>query len=106
MKRVCFLLRIKKDLVEEYKKEHEPVWAEMLDAIRAAGIRNYSMFLRQDGMLIGYFEAENPEASLREVGKTDVNRRWQEKMAKYFEAGSGDLQKGKPEWVEQVFYTE
>jgi L-rhamnose mutarotase len=104
MRRVCFLLRIKKDLVEEYRQAHEPVWPEMLDAMHYAGIRNYSMFLRPDGLLIGYFEAEDPEESLRTVGETDANRRWQEHMAPYFESSSGDLLRGGPEWVDQIFY--
>jgi len=106
MKRVCFLLRIKPDLVEEYRRIHEPVWPELLDVMRRSGMNNYSLFLRPDGLLIGYFEAENPEESLRKVGETDVNRRWQERMAPYFEAGSGDLSGGGPEWVEQVFFME
>jgi L-rhamnose mutarotase len=105
MKRVCFLLRLKKDKVEEYRKAHG-VWPEMLEAIRAAGIRNYSMFIRSDGVLVGYFESDDPAAALQRLGRTDVNRRWQEKMAPYFEAGSGDLETGGPEWLEQVFLLE
>lgn len=106
MKRACLLLRIKKSLVAEYRQAHEPVWPEMLSAIRDAGIRNYSMFLRPDGLLIGYFEADDPQESLRGLGQTDVNRRWQEYMAPYFESSSGDLQRGGAEWLERVFYTE
>ena len=106
MKHVCFLLRVKKDRVEEYLKAHQ-VWPEMLDALHRAGIRNYSMFVRkEDGLLAGYFEADDPEKSLAEVGRTDVNRRWQEYMAQFFESGSGDLQKGGPKWLERYFYLE
>lgn len=104
MQRVCFLLRIKRDRVEEYKQAHEPVWPQMLAAMHEVGISNYSMFLCPDGLLIGYFEADDPEESLRRLGKTDVNRRWQKHMAPYFESGSGDLEQGAPEWVEPVFY--
>lgn len=106
MKRVCFLLKIKDGMVDAYKKAHEPVWPEMQAALSSAGIRNYSMFIRKDGLLAGYFEADNPEESLQKVGKTEVNRRWQARMAPYFETGSGDLQKGRPEWLEQVFFLE
>ena len=105
MKRVCFLLRIKKSQVAEYKKNHQ-VWPEMRQAIRETGIRNYSMFLRPDGMLVGYFEAENQQEFLRKLGETEINRKWQEFMAPYFESGSGDLQKGAPDWVDQIFYLE
>lgn len=103
MQRVCFLLQLKKDRIEEYRKAHQ-VWPEMLDAMHAAGIRNYSMFIRKDGMLVGYFEAENPEQALQTLGKTEVNRRWQEYMAPFFDSGTGDLEKGGTEWLEQYFH--
>ena len=103
MQRVCFLLQLKKDRIEEYRKAHQ-VWPEMLDAMHAAGIRNYSMFIRKDGMLVGYFEAENPEQALQALGKTEVNRRWQEYMAPFFDSGTGDLEKGGTEWLEQYFH--
>jgi L-rhamnose mutarotase len=103
MKRVCFLLQLKKDRVAEYLRAHR-VWPEMKAAIQKAGIRNYSMFCRKDGLLINYFEAKDPHKSLEELGKTDVNRRWQERMAPFFESGSGDTRKSRLEWVKQIFY--
>lgn len=104
MKRVCFLLRVKKGKLKEYLAAHR-VWPEMLSAIRASGIRNYSLFARKDGMLVGYFEARNPEKALRALSRTDVNRRWQEFMAPFFGSGSGDLKNSPVEWLEQYFYT-
>jgi L-rhamnose mutarotase len=99
MKRVCFVLQVKPELVEEYKKAHEPVWPEMLKAMSDAGIRNYSIFLKPNGELINCLEAEDPEESLRKVGETDVCRRWQEYMSPYFVPSSGGH-----ELVEEVFF--
>jgi len=45
MKRACFFLKVKKGLLEEYKNAHKEVWPEMLEAIRRAGMKNYSLFL-------------------------------------------------------------
>jgi L-rhamnose mutarotase len=56
MERVCFLLKVKSDRLEEYKKRHEAVWPEMLQALRETGWHNYSLFLREDGLLVGYLE--------------------------------------------------
>lgn len=105
MKRVCFLLQLKKDRVADYLRAHR-VWTEMRAAIQKVGIHNYSMFCRKDGLLVGYFEAKDPEKSLAKLGQTDVNRRWQEHMAPYFESGSGDLEKGGLMWLKQIFYLE
>jgi L-rhamnose mutarotase len=102
MQRVCFTLRVKKDRIQDYLDAHK-VWPEMEKAMSDAGIANYSMFFDQDGLLVGYFEAEDPEGSLRTLGETDVNRRWQEHMAEYFET-SGDLQKEGIQWLDQYYY--
>ena len=106
MERVCFLLRVKKELIDDYRCTHQSVNPDMLKALSDSGIRNYSLFLHPDGLLVGYFEAENPKESLRKLGETEANRRWQELMSPYFESGSGDMEKGELEWLEQIFYLE
>jgi L-rhamnose mutarotase len=86
MQRVCFTVRLKKNRIDDYLKAHQ-VWPEMLQAMHDAGIRNYSMFMSKDGMVVGYLEADDVDEALRKCGQTDVSRRWQERMAEYFEAG-------------------
>jgi L-rhamnose mutarotase len=104
MQRGCFLLRVKKEKLADYLKAHDPVWPEMLDALRKAGLRNYSLFCRPDGLLVGYLEGENIEKSLDEVGRTEANRRWQAHMAPFFEGKSGDLKEGGIEWLKPYFH--
>ena len=53
LKRICFTLHVKTDRLEEYKERHKTVWPEMLAALSKAGWHNYSLFLRDDGLLIG-----------------------------------------------------
>ncbi len=90
MKRVGFLLQVKPDLIDEYKRHHEAVWDEMLDALRRHGWHNYSLFLRDDGLLFGYFEAADSfEASLAGMATEPINLKWQEFMGPYFESISG-----------------
>lgn len=89
MQRICFVLRVKPDKIAEYRERHAAVWPEMLDALRAAGWKNYSLFLRNDGMLIGYCEVEDFVAAQRKMQATAVNARWQNEMAPYFEDLAG-----------------
>jgi L-rhamnose mutarotase len=103
MERACFLLQVKPELLSEYLAAHD-VWPEMLAAMHEAGLRNYSMFFRPDGLLVGYLEGEDIQGSLRRLGETDVNRRWQASMARFFEAGSGDMESGDLQWLERFFY--
>lgn len=83
--RVAFLLKVKQDKLEEYKRRHREVWSEMLDALRETGWHNYSLFLRQDGMLFGYLETPDFDKARSEMAAKDVNARWQAEMAPFFE---------------------
>jgi L-rhamnose mutarotase len=85
MKRVGFLLQVKADRLEEYKAHHRAVWPEMLAALREAGWHNYSLFLRDDGLMFGYFETPHSLAHAQALmAETEVNARWQQMMASYF----------------------
>src|ERR671915_217703 len=89
MERVCFLLRVRADRLDEYRARHREVWPEMLDALRETGWRNYSLFLRNDGLLFGYVEVEDFEAARAGMAEREVNARWQAEMAPFFEALEG-----------------
>ena len=75
MKRICFLLRVKPDRLAEYKERHKHVWPEMLEALRATGWTNYSLFLSDDGLLVGYVETADFEAALAGMASREVNAR-------------------------------
>ena len=59
VERVCFLGRVRPGRLAEYRQRHAAVWPEMLDALRAAGWANYSLFLTDDGLLVGYLETDD-----------------------------------------------
>lgn len=104
MQRVCFLLKIKTDKMEEYKARHAAVWPDMLQALSESGWRNYSLFLRGDGLLIGYFETEDLEAARAEMAKREVNARWQADMAPFFERLEGRRPDESMLKIEEVFH--
>ena len=89
MERVCFLLKVKADRLAEYREAHRDVWPEMLEALSRTGWRNYSLFLREDGLLVGYCETDDFAAALAGMASTDVNARWQATMQPFFEALDG-----------------
>ncbi|HEY3501610.1 MAG TPA: L-rhamnose mutarotase [Actinocatenispora sp.] len=87
MQRVCFVLTVRPDRLDSYVERHRAVWPEMLAALRAAGWRNYSIFLRPDGLLVGYLETEDFAAAQAAMERTGVNARWQREMAGFFTTG-------------------
>ncbi len=89
MKRVGFLLKVKEELIEEYKKHHEAVWPEMIAALSKHGWHNYSLFMKEDGTLFGYFETTNDfQSALDGMAGEEINQKWQDFMAPYFESPS------------------
>ena len=96
MERVCFLAKIRPDRLDEYRKRHENVWPEMRAALRETGWGNYTLFLTDDGSLIGYLETEDYQAALDGMAATEINTRWQAEMAKFFVADGDDGDQGRP----------
>jgi L-rhamnose mutarotase len=91
MERVCFLLRVRPDRLDEYKE-------------RSAGWSNYSLFLRPDGLLVGYLETEDFERAQAAMDATDVNARWQAEMAPFFELPGDERPDTGLERLEEVFH--
>jgi L-rhamnose mutarotase len=107
MERVCFLLQVRADRLDEYKARHREVWPDMLAALSETGWTNYSLFLRDDGLLVGYLEAEDFAAAQAGMEATDVNARWQAEMAEFFELSSDERVDGVPAGftrLEEVFH--
>jgi L-rhamnose mutarotase len=103
-RRVCFLLQVRPDRLDEYRERHRAVWPEMREALRDAGWHNYSLFLRADGLLIGYLECEDFDAARAAMEATEVNARWQAEMGDLFEDLSGQRPDERMRPLEEVFH--
>ena len=78
MERVCFTFEIRPGTEEEYKKRHDEIWPELVDAIKEAGFANYSLF-RRGTEIVAYVECHPDVATaFAKIGATDVNTRWSE----------------------------
>ena len=82
--RVCFILQVRPDRLDEYRERHAEVWPDMLEALAATGWHNYSLFLDDNGLLIGYLETDDFAAAQAAMTATAVNERWQADMAPFF----------------------
>ena len=81
MQRICFVMEILPGQEQEYERRHEQVWPELIQELRAAGVRNYSLF-RLGTQVIAYAECEpDAETAFAAVGRTEPNRRWAEWFA-------------------------
>jgi len=107
MKRIGFLLKVKTDKIAEYKKIHDNIWPEMLDALKRCGWHNYSLFMQNDGTLFGYFETPTDlQTAIEAMGKETINTQWQEMMAPFFESPNGARADEILIRLEEVFHTD
>ena len=83
--RICFTLNVRPDRLDEYRAAHADVWQEMRDALTRHGWRNYTLFLRDDGLLVRYVETPDFAAAVAGMQDEDVNARWQAAMLDFFE---------------------
>ena len=97
--RSAFVLDVRPERMDEYVQAHREVWPEMLDALRSAGIRNYTIF-RHGNQMFGYFEADDLEAAARYLAEQDVSARWQDAMAQLLEER---VPESGPQSLEEVF---
>ena len=89
MKRVGFQFKVRSDRLAEYKEQHKKVWPEMLEALRATGWNNYTLFMRADGLIFGYFETEESlQVAQAKMAANEINTRWQESMSSFVDSNA------------------
>jgi len=104
--RVCFRLQVKPDRIDEYRARHADVWPQMKAALRETGWRNYSIFLADDGMMIGYLECDDFDRARADMAARDVNTAWQREMADLMVEPSGRTPDAAMAPLEEVFHLE
>ena len=79
MRRFGQVIRLRPEVEEEYRRIHVKIWPEVEAAIREAGIRNYSIYLK-DGILFAYYEYHGPEeefeARMAELARVSRESGW------------------------------
>ena len=105
VQRVCFQLQVDPARLDEYRARHEAVRPDMLRAIEASGRRNYSLFLRADGLLIGYYETDDDAASQAALERDPRTAAWEADMAGFFISLDGRPDQSAPR-LPEVFHLE
>jgi len=101
MERVAFTMRLLPGAEAEYRRRHADVWPEMLDTLRAAGCRDYSIYLL-DQDLIGVFEVDDFARFRAMMAAAPVNDRWQAEMASLIDPRT-DPETGFHRRLEEIF---
>jgi L-rhamnose mutarotase len=96
MQRIAFVIRVRPEKLDQYRKLHDPIWPELAAELRAAGIRNYSLWLQPDGTEFGYLECDDWAAVCAYLDKSEVHSRWQLLMEDFLLTAGDPAQGGQP----------
>jgi L-rhamnose mutarotase len=71
------VIRVRPERIPEYEELHAEPWPGVLDMIRAANVRNYSIF-RHGNLLFAYFEyvGTNFEADMARMAADPTTQEW------------------------------
>lgn len=105
MPRYAFQLRLKPDAIEEYEREHQRVWPELLTKLKEVGISDYSIFRRGQDLVLS-LRVDDFEKAWEELDGDPVNLRWQEFMSRLFEPVPNKLPHERFAMMKEVFYLE
>jgi len=105
MPRYAFQLRIKPDAIEEYEREHQRVWPELLAKLKEVGISDYSVFRRGQELVL-VLRVDDFEKAWDELDGDPVNQRWQVFMSRLFEPVPGKRADERFAMMKEVFYLE
>ncbi len=77
MKRYGWVIKVRPEMLEEYKKLHANAWPDVLAQIKRSNIRNYSIFYR-DGYLFSYLEytGDDFEADMADMAADEITQKW------------------------------
>jgi L-rhamnose mutarotase len=84
MQRVAFYLKLRKGAEQAYDESHRHVWPEMLALLKRSGISEYSIF-RREQLLILTMRVDDFEDTWSKIEADPINTRWQQAMAPYFD---------------------
>ena len=110
MQRYGWVIGVKEDRIEEYKRLHADVWPDVLQMIKECNLQNYSIYLRKlpDGKhyLFSYVEyvGADFEADMAKMAADETTQKWWA-VCKPCQEPLPDLAEG--EWwadMEEVFH--
>jgi L-rhamnose mutarotase len=105
MARYAFKLRIKPDCIEEYEREHQRVWPELLTKLKAVGISEYSIFRRGQELVL-CLRVDDFDRAWDELDRDPVNQQWQQFMSRLFEPVQEQTAGERFAMMKEVFYLE
>lgn len=79
MERYAWKAIVLDGMLDEYKKRHDNIWPELVEVLKKAGIRNYTIW-NVGNELFGYYECDSVEEAAKVQAESPVVDKWNEYM--------------------------
>lgn len=77
----AFKMKLNPGMAAEYKRRHDEIWPELEQALRGAGVRDYSIHLDEETNILFAVMWRATNHTLDDLAQTALMRRWWDYMA-------------------------
>lgn len=102
MEKIAFVMTLKAGFEQEYKKRHDEIWPDLAEALTAAGVSDYSIFLHQPSLKLFAVLKRADNHAMDELPTKEVMKKWWAFMADIMETNPDNSPV--VESLEQVFH--
>lgn len=81
MEKIAFTMRLAPGQAAEYERRHDAIWPELVELLRRAGIRDYSIFLDEPSETLFGVLRRADDHRMAELPADEVMQRWWAYMA-------------------------
>ena len=81
MEKIAFTMRLNDGQADEYRRRHDAIWPDLVAELKAAGIRDYSIFLDDGTSTLFAVLWRVDDHAMDDLPAKPVMRRWWDHMA-------------------------
>jgi len=88
--KVAFTMKLKPNVIDEYKRRHDEIWPELVALIHEQGIYDYSIFLDEQSLTLFAVQkvSSNTISSNDKLRENEIMKRWWAYMADLMETNA------------------
>jgi L-rhamnose mutarotase len=74
--RIAFRMTLNAGQAQEYRRRHDEIWPELVDALRAAGVSDYSIWLDPQTHHLFATLVRSDDHTMERLPHTEIVQRW------------------------------
>lgn len=102
--KIAFKMKLHSGKLEEYRRRHDEIWPELVEALHEAKIRDYSIYYDDETRILFATMWRSKDHGLEALSKSELMRKWWSHMADIMETHPDNEPIATP--LETVFHME